>query len=239
MDILNKIKDKVETCKRLKQRISAVFDYAVCTSRLSNNPVQSLPNPAKGKKVKNHLSLPVDEIPVFYKKLRTYHCKQAQLGIRLIMLTFFRSSELRKAQWSEFKGNEWHIPAERMKKRLPHVVPLSDWALETLKELNSREFNKSILLFPSKLSSEKPVNENIFIKAMQKIGYKDKAVPHGFRAMASSILNESELFSPDVIEKQLAHSERNKVRPAYNRAEYMEKRHEMLQWYSDFLKKHW
>ncbi|MDP8052467.1 tyrosine-type recombinase/integrase [Pasteurella atlantica] len=242
MNILNKIKDKAETCKRLKQRISAVFDYAVYTGRLSSNPVQSLPNPAKGKKVKNHLSLPADEIPEFYKKLRTYHCQQAQLGLRLIILTFVRSSELRKAQWSEFKGNEWHIPAERMKKRLPHIVPLSDWALETLeelKELNSKEANKSTLLFPSKLSPQKPVNENIFIKAMQQIGYKDKAVPHGFRAMASSILNESELFSPDVIERQLAHSERNKVRAAYNRAEYMEKRHEMMQWYSDFLKKHW
>ncbi len=225
MDILNKVKDKPETCTRLKQRISAVFDYA------------SLPNPGKVKKVKHHLALPANELAEFYANLRQYHCPKVQLGIQLLMLTFVRSSELRKAEWSEIKGNEWHIPGERMKKRIPHIVPLSDWALEILAEL--RKLHNSHLLFPADSDLKKPTNENTFLLAMQRMGYKNKAVPHGFRAMASSILNESGLFAPDVIERQLAHAERNKVRAAYNRADYMEQRQEMMQWYSDYLRERW
>lgn len=237
MNVLNKVKDKPETCTRLKQRITAVFDYAVYTGRATNNPAQSLPNPGKVKKVKHHLALPANEIAEFYENLRQYHCPKVQLGIRLLMLTFVRSSELRKAEWSEIKGTEWHIPEERMKMRKPHVVPLSDWALETLAEL--RELHSSHLLFPADNNLKKPTNENTFLLAMKRMGYKDRAVPHGFRSMASSILNESGLFAPDVIERQLAHTEKNAVRAAYNRADYMVQRKEMMQWYSDYLKERW
>ncbi len=237
MELLNQVKDKPETCTRLKQRISAVFDYAIHTGRTVNNPAQSLPNPGRVKKVTHRLALPADEIGEFYSRLREYHCPKAQLGIRLLMLTFVRSSELRKAEWSEIKGNEWHIPEERMKMRRPHIVPLSDWALETLEEL--KQLHNSHLLFPSDRNNQKPINESAFTLAMQRIGYKGKAVPHGFRSMASSILNESGLFAPDVIERQLAHVEKNEVRAAYNRAEYMEQRREMMQWYSDFLQARW
>ncbi len=153
------------------------------------------------------------------------------------MLTFVRPSELRKAQWSEFNGNEWHIPEERMKMGRPHIVPLSDWALETLDGL--RKIHNSDFLFPANNSIHKVINESAFLLTMQRIGYKNKAVPHGFRAMASSILNESGLFAPDVIERQLAHIDKNAVRAAYNRADYMEQRKEMMQWYSDYLKERW
>ena len=145
-----------------------------------------------------------------------------------------RSGELLGAEWAEIEGNEWHIPAEKMKMRRPHVVPLSDWALETLEELRQLRKAESPLLFTG--NRNKPVRQNIFSITMTKMGYRNIAVPHGFRAMASSILNESGLWNPDAIERQLAHQQNNKIRAAYNRAEYIEERRKMMQWYSDFIK---
>lgn len=236
LNLLNRIKDRPETCTRVKQRVTAVFDYGIATGRTNSNPAQALPNPGRVKRVQHRLALPSDEITTFYRQLRQDDCIKTQLGLCLLMLTFVRSSELRNAQWSEIKGNEWHIPKERMKMRRQHIVPLSDWALEILDRLKS--LHNSSFILPAK-NRQKPVNENFFGSAMHRLGYKGKATPHGFRAMASTILNESGLFIPDVIERQLAHIEKNAVRAAYNRAEYLPQRHEMMQWYSDFLRLRW
>ncbi len=237
LDTLNRFRDKAETCSRVKQRVSAVFKYAIVTGRADTNPVEPLPNPGKVKVVRHQPALPIEQLPEFFTKLQAYPNDKVKLGLRLLMLTFVRSSELRNAQWKEFKGNEWHIPAERMKMKLPHTVPLSDWALETLDSL--KKLQKSPYVFPSNQSLSKPIHNNVFLVAMYQMGYKGIATPHGFRAVASSVLNTSGLFSVDAIERQLAHREKNAVRAAYNRADYLEQRHEMMQWYSDFLKERW
>ena len=123
-----------------------------------------------------------------------------------------------------------------MKMREPHLVPLSRQALELLKELRPLT-GKSALLFPAVTDLKKPMSENTLGYAMGRMGYKGTATPHGFRALASTVLNE-EGFDPDIIEKQLAHAERNKVRAAYHRAEYLEERRKMMQWWAEFLSRH-
>ncbi len=117
----------------------------------------------------------------------------------------------------------------------PHVVPLSDWALEIIEELREMS-NNSPYLFPSPRNPQKTISNNTLSIAMKRMGYTGKAVPHGFRALASSVLNESGLFNVDAIERQLAHQEKNAIRAAYNRAEYLEERHRMMQWWSNYLK---
>lgn len=238
MPILNKLKETPSTCRKMKESITAVFNYAIQTGRATSNPAQALPNPAVAKEKKHFSALPANDIGDFFSQLKQYRCRQGQVGIQLLMLTFVRPSELRQAQWSEFQGNEWHIPKERMKKRKAHVVPLSDWALELLEEL--RTFNDSPLLFPAQRANDRgennSVHTNYFAFIIKRIGYGEKAAPHGFRSLASGILNESGLFAADVIERQLAHIDKNAVRAAYNRADYMEQRKEMMQWYSDYLK---
>lgn len=122
-----------------------------------------------------------------------------------------------------------------MKMKRPHVVPLSDWALETLEELRENNPNSS-LIFPSPRCLTKPISNNTLSLAMKRMGYAGRATPHGFRSLASSVMNESGLFNTDAIERQLAHQEKNAVRAAYNRAEYLDERHKMMQWWSDYLK---
>lgn len=130
--------------------------------------------------------------------------------------------------------DEWHIPAERMKMQRPHIVPRSDWALATLHELRTLNQRDSPYFVTG--NRGKPISDMTLSQAMKRMGYSGVAVPHGFRAMASTILNESGLFSPDAIERQLAHIDKNAIRAAYNRAEYLNERRTMMQWYSDFIR---
>lgn len=143
--------------------------------------------------------------------------------------------EWRAARWDEFdvERAEWRIPAERMKMRQPHIVPLSRQALALLATLQPLT-GRSALLFPAMTDHAKPMSENTLSYAMGRMGYQGVATPHGFRALASTTLNE-EGFDPDVIERQLAHAERNKVRAAYHRAEYLDERRKMMQWWGDYL----
>lgn len=233
--LLNALKDKPETASRVKQRIKAVFDFAIQTGRATQNPALSAPKIIRraGNRVKHHPALPKEKLKTFFQDLENHPNRMTQLSIQFMILTFTRSQEIRFAQWEEIKNNEWHIPAERMKMQRAHIVPLSTWALEILQELKEMNKNKSIYLFVG--NRNRPMSVNTLSYAMKKMGYKDIAIPHGFRSMASTILNESGLFNPDAIERQLAHAERNAVRAAYNRAEYLEERRRMMQWYSDTL----
>ena len=237
--LLNAMADKPETASRVKQRISAVFDFAIQTGRATHNPAAAAPKIVRSadKRVKHHPALPVTEIGTFLRCLEKYPNRKTALLLRLLVLTLTRSGEVRYGEWSEIHGNEWHIPAERMKMGMAHTVPLSDWALETLAELRQLNIHDSPYFATNRLN--RPLNCVALSKAMQRMGYGDKAVPHGFRAMGSSILNESGQWNPDAIERQLAHRERNKIRAAYNRAEYLEERQRMMQWYSDYLRQCW
>ncbi len=194
MNILNRIKHTPSTCKKVKQLIISVLNYAVQTGRLKYNPAQSLPNPSVVKAIKHYTALSKNDITEFCQILKKYHNRKAILGMRLLMLTFVRTNEIRNAQWSEINGNEWCIPAEKMKMRKPHIVPLSDWALETLDELKAMS-NGSSYVLPGK-TSQQTLDKKFFRNVIKQLGYQHRATPHGFRSMASSILNESGLFAP-------------------------------------------
>jgi integrase len=147
-----------------------------------------------------------------------------------------RTSELRGARWDEidFAKSLWSIPAARMKMREPHVVPLSRRALAVLDELKPYS-GPYELLFPGRIDRSKPISENTMLYAIYRMGYHHRATTHGFRALASTILNECGLWRADAIERQLAHREQNAVRAAYHRADYIEERTRMVQWWADFL----
>jgi len=146
-----------------------------------------------------------------------------------------RSGELRGAKWEEFdlEKKEWRIPAERMKMKEQHIVPLSKQTIAVLNEIKAISFETD-LLFPCRTDINKPISNNTLSKALRDNGYKGIATPHGMRATASTILNENG-FAPDVIERQLAHSERNKIRAAYNHAMYLPERRKMMDWWGNYI----
>jgi len=226
----------LEVAARLLQRCSAVFRYAIQTGRAENNPTSDLQGALKTKKVEHRAALTRSDLPLFFERLEIYDGhKITRLALKLVILTFVRTGELRGATWSEFDldNAEWRVPAERMKMRAEHIVPLSDQAIQILNELKELT-GKHDLVFPSRQTWKKPMSENTMLYAMYRMGYHGTATVHGFRATASTILNESG-FKPDVIERQLAHVEKNKVRAAYHRSEYLEERIQMMQWWADFI----
>jgi len=224
-----------ETAGWVLQRCSAVFRYAIVTGRCSHNPADALKGALTPQKVTHRPAMTAADLPEFMELLDAYQGqRQTVLAIRLLMLTWVRTGELRGARWEEFdlEAAEWRIPAERMKMREPHIVPLSRQALETLAEL--RALNGAYaLVFPGVKLSQ-PISENTVLYALYRMGYHSRATGHGFRATASTILNEMG-HAPDVIERQLAHAERNKVRAAYNRAQYLPERRKLMQAWADYL----
>lgn len=162
-------------------------------------------------------------------------------ALKLAPLVFLRPKELRHAEWSEinFEAAEWRIPAEKMKMRNPHVIPLSRQALEILKELRPLT-GSGKYLFPGVRSSKRPMSENTINSALRRLGYtKDQMTGHGFRSMASTILNEQGEWNRDAIERQLAHAERDEVRASYNYAEHLPERRRMMQCWADYLDSLW
>jgi integrase len=183
--------------------------------------------------------MPLLELPTFLQKLDTYSGeRQTKLALKLVTLTFLRTTELRGGTWSErenldVESAQWRIPAERMKMRLEHLVPLSRQAVDVLRELRTLS-GGSPNIFPSP-GKEGCMSSNTMLYALYRMGYHGRATTHGFRAVASTILNESNHFNRDWIERQLAHVERNEVRRAYNAAEWMPDRRRMMQWWADHI----
>src|SRR5262249_21931210 len=156
-------------------------------------------------------------------------------ALQVLALTFVRPGELRHAEWNEFDlGNSvWLIPAARMKMRRPHRVPLVPQALELLKELRSLSTRRSKLLFPGQRTVDRPISENTLNAALRRLGFrKAEMSAHGFRAAASSILNETGLWHADAIERQLAHADSDSIRRAYARADFWDERVRMMTWWS-------
>jgi integrase len=215
----------------VRQRCSAVFAYAIGIGYAENNPVAAMKGVFVTRRKEPRRMLPAGELPAFLRKLQ-FHSGDVTIksGLQLVILTMVRTVELRGARWEEFdfEKNIWSIPAERMKMRAPHLVPLSRQALALITELRPITGNYELLL-PGRSDRQKPISENTLLYALYRLGYHQRATTHGFRALASTILNESGLWRPDAIERQLAHKERNAVRAAYHRAEYMEERARMLQ----------
>jgi integrase len=238
MDCLRAIeaRDAIEVAHRTAQRIASVCRHAVLTGRAKYNPAADLRGALKTRKVQHMTALPIDDVPAFLDKLDTYDGRpETALALRLVLLTFVRTEELRCARWDEFdiENARWDIPAERMKMREPHVVPLSSQTIGVLREL-LRWTGGTPFLFPARSSLRKPMSNNTMLFAVYRLGYHGRATVHGFRSLASTTLNEQG-WPPDVIERQLAHAERNKVRGAYNRAEYLPQRRKMMQAWADYL----
>lgn len=229
-----------EMRQRAQQRTSAVFRYGIAKGYCSRDPARDLRGAFTPVKVRHYAALGAKDLPAFLKKLAAYDGefegeKVTRLALQLLLLTFVRTGELRAADWSEFDldAAEWRIPAERMKMREPHIVPLSKQALAVLKQLKELTGDGD-LVFPQARKPEQPMSENTILYALYRMGYRSRATGHGFRSTASTILNELG-FPPDVIERQLAHMERNKVRAAYNRAQYLPERRRMMQAWADLL----
>jgi integrase len=184
--------------------------------------------------------MPLDEVPTFLKELEAYDGDQrTRLALQLMVLTFARTTELRAARWSEIENIDddqplWRIPAERMKMKREHIVPLAPQAVAVLRELRALPgSDASPFLFPSP-SRDRYMSNNTMLYALYRMGYHSRATIHGFRSMASTALNEMG-FRPDVVERQLAHQEQNAVRAAYNRAEYLRERRAMMKHWADHL----
>ncbi len=239
LDAIRKIEKRgaIDIAQRVRQRCSAVFAFAIGTGFAEANPVAAMAGVFATRKKEPRKMLPVDELPVFLRQLQSYNGDiTIKLAVRLVILTMVRTVELRAARWEEFdfKRNIWVIPESRMKMRAPHVVPLSRQVLELLAQLK-RYTGSYELLLPGRSDRTKPISENTLLYALYRMGYHQRATTHGFRALASTVLNESGHWRPDAIERQLAHKERNAVRAAYHRAEYLEERTRMMQWWADFL----
>jgi integrase len=227
-----------EVADRVLKRIRAVFRYAVAHERIAVNPMGEIKpgEVLKPRAVTHRLALADADLPAFLAKLAAYDgdpCTTAAL--RLLMLTAVRPGELRGARWVEIDTEQalWRIPAERMKMKAPHIVPLSHQALAVLEGMRPLS-GAGDLVFPSPYATGKPLSENTFNSALARMGFKGYATAHGFRALFSTVANEAG-HDPDVIERQLAHLERNKVRAAYHRAEYLAERATLLQWWADHL----
>lgn len=241
MSVLKRVEDRgsYDVAARVRGNISEVFKYAIISAQCETNPADHLAGALKTRPVKHRTALPIKEIHQFYKKLDGFDGRQlTRLAIELIILTFVRSTELREARWSEFEleGDNpmWRIPAERMKMNREHIVPLCPQAVDIINQI--KRLDKSdILVFPSR---HRPgtiaMSSGTMMKAIRLIGYGGTASVHGFRAMASTTLNENN-FKPDVIERQLAHVEKNKVRAAYSRSEYLPDRKDMMNWWGNHL----
>ncbi|WP_093178470.1 tyrosine-type recombinase/integrase [Variovorax sp. YR266] len=240
MQAVKKIEERgaSEMATRVLQRIKAAFRYGMTHERIDSNPMLDLvPGEIlKPRRVTHRPALAERELPEFMAKLTNYQGDPHTLhALRLLMLTAVRPGEVRGARWEEFdlRAGLWRIPAERMKMRAEHVVPLSKQAVQILKSMHALSGHRE-LTFPSPFYPSKPLSENTINSALARMGYKGEATAHGFRALFSTIANEAG-WSPEVIERQLAHVERNQVRAAYNRSTYLQDRVKLMQWWANRL----
>ena len=231
---------KVETAHRLGQRIRAILDHAVDHGDIESHPGAGLSRVLQAVEKTPMAAVTPAELPPLMKSIDRYPEPVTRLGLLLLAHTFTRTSELIGAQWSEIRDAEtWVIPAERMKgrpeRRLPHVVPLSQPVKAILDELRELTEEESPFILAARQNPRCSISNNTLLFALYRLGYKGKMTGHGFRAVASTVLNESKLWGRDAIERQLAHRETDQVREAYHRAEYLEERRRMMKWWSGYL----
>ena len=240
--ILDKVTERgvSETAEKIRQWIGAVFTYAGFEELTDRNPAALLQGYIKLPETRHMPVLPREELTEFYRRLILADCKQSnRICIMLIMLCFARNKEIRGGQWKEidFERKIWTIPAKRMKRPREHIIPLSDWVIELLNELHDQT-GSTPYLFPSRTAADGYISENTAGKIINGMGYYGIATPHGFRSLASTILNEQG-YNRDAIEIQLSHVDKDRLRATYNHADYMAERTKFMQWYSDLLRGHY
>ena len=228
-----------ETALRLRSFAGRVFRYGFATLRTEQNPADILRGALIVPKTKHHAAIVQPaKVGALLRNIDGYEGRpETNFALKLAPHVFLRPGELRQAKWSEidFADKIWRIPAERMKMKQAHTVPLSRQSLYLLRELRSLARN-SEFLFPALHTTKRPICENTLNVALRRLGYAhDEMTSHGFRAMASTLLNESGLWHPDAIERALAHGERDRVRAAYHRGAHWAERVRMAQWWSDYL----
>ncbi|MBP2835701.1 tyrosine-type recombinase/integrase [Dickeya parazeae] len=236
--VLRKMEQRgvLDKLKKTRQACRQIFTYAVVTGRAEHNPAVDLSSALQAPKQKHFPHLLVDQIPDFLCALNNYSGSiVTRNATRLLMLTGLRTIELRASEWTDidFDKGIWNIPAERMKMRRPHLVPVSlqvKVLLEEVQQLTGR----GKYVFPGRNDSGKPMSEASINQVIKRIGYDGKATGHGFRHTMSTILHEQG-YNTAWIETQLAHVDKNSIRGTYNHAQYLDGRREMLQWYADYM----
>lgn len=231
-------RDAIYSAKRMCEQISTIFAYAKAEGHVENNPATDLKAALKPMpKRKHRAKISEKELPEFFRRLRASGSGATQTALELVAHTFVRTNEIRFGRWCEIEGDVWTIPAERMKMGKTHLVPLTRQSLALLARLRELAGDSEWIL-PGRDNPRKPVSENTLLYFLYDLGYHKKATVHGFRGTASTALNESGLWHPDWVERQLAHVPEDKVREAYNAAEYWEHRVKMMTWWSDRLDAH-
>ena len=230
----------IETAHRAQQNCGQIFRYAIATGKAERDISADLRGALTPVKKSHHASITdPKEISKLLRAINDYEGYFiTKCALQLAPLFFVRPGELRHAEWSEidFEKAEWRIPAYKMKMRSTHIVPLATQATKVLKELHPLT-GTGKYVFPSVRSAHRAMSENTVLGALRRLGYtKDEMTGHGFRSMASTLLNEQG-WNRDAIERQLAHSERNSIRAAYNYAEHLPERRKMMQAWADYLYK--
>ena len=227
-----------DIAKRALETTGQVFRYAIAHGHARRNPASEI-RPSdilKSTRKVNYARVDAKELPGLLRSIEVYQGTHVtRLAMKLMALTFVRTSELIGARWSEFdlEAVRWNIPAERMKMRTPHIVPLAKQALDVLDTLRTLT-GESEWLFPGDRNAKRPMSNNTILKALERMGYKGRMTGHGFRGLASTILHEQG-YAHEHIELQLAHAPRNSVSAAYNHALYLEPRAKMTQDWADYL----
>lgn len=223
--------------RKVRIWLGLVFEWAIEHGKATHNPTKDIdPEKAFGRRtVENFAALRPAEVPAFMKRLslEDQHL-QSVLACRLLAVTWVRTKELRMMKWAEIEGDVWRIPKGTMKKRREHLVPLCRQALALLEELSSRGRRVSPYVFVAEHRDDRPMSENAVLALIARIGYKGRMTGHGWRSVASTWANEAG-YNADAIERQLAHEPDDKTRAAYNRAEFIAERRQMLQAFADWL----
>lgn len=227
-----------ELAKRSLQMCSMIFRYAIAHGKARRNPAIDIKpsDVLKARKVENYARVGAGELPQLLRKIEAYQGKPTtRLAIKLMALTFVRTSELIEARWPEFDldAARWDIPAERMKMRAPHIVSLSPQAIDVLRTLQTVTGGRE-LLFPGERDHSRPMSNNTILKALEIMGYKHTMTGHGFRGIASTVLHEHG-FEHAHIEAQLAHAEKSSVSAAYNHAVYLPQRVALMAWWGNYI----
>lgn len=243
LEVLRKIEKRgaLDVAGRTRQICGQVFRYGIQTGRCQRDPSADLRGALKTRKTEHFAALEIKEIPEFLQALERNDARlynRTRRAIMLSMLTFCRPGEVRQARWEEidFDAKEWVIPAERMKMRRAHIVPLPRQALAILEEQRRETGNLNTpWVFPSQIRPKEPMSDGTVNVAIKKLGFKGRMTAHGFRALARTTIREKLGYDPDVIECQLAHKAAGPLGEAYNRAQFLDKRKKMMQDWANYL----
>ena len=243
LDVLKKIEKRnaLELVARGRQICGQIFKYGRLTRKCTNDPTRDLYGAFKTRKTKHYAAIESREIPELLAAIELNDARlygRTRRALKLSLLTFLRPGELRQARWEEFNFSkkEWLIPAERMKARADHIVPLSKQAIEILElqKVETGDLNTEYV-FPSQKKISMPMSSGTIRIALQNLGFKDRMTAHGFRALARTAIREELHYAPDIIEAQLAHKPAGALGAAYDRAKFIKDRHSMMQKWANYL----